>query len=449
MRKMKIATMATSLALAGGAVAVAVPAAASAAPVSAADASAVDSPAAAASAGQTQGSQPAQAHLTLPKPTGPYQVGTASLHLIDRSRANPWAASPSYRELMVSVWYPARDTSRYPRAPQMLPGAAAHFGSADGAAAQLYNVPPGTVDWAGTLTSGHTGAPAARAGAFPVVLYSPGAGEDRTWGTTGVQDLASRGYAVVTIDAPYDSSEVEFPGGRVVDSVLNAELQQAQKNGTLAALARKIVDVRVADTRFVLDDLTALSQGGHPSGASLPAGLARRLDLGRVGMFGVSAGGFTAAQAMAGDSRIKAGIDLDGATDSPIIPGSDHLLPVFSTGLRQPFMFMGDPQTSWRTVASWKSFWNRTPGWKLDLTLRGASGENAYKDAVPLLPQVAAQTGLPASVVTKDLGTIQTGAAVRAEQAYISAFFGRWLRGQSGHLLDGPSPRYPQIQFIR
>jgi predicted dienelactone hydrolase len=447
MRKTKISMMAMSLALAGGVVAAAAgPVAALAAIAPAHKTSAQKTSAQKTSARQAQLSR---AHLTLPRPTGPYQVGTTSLHLIDRSRANLWATSPSYRELMVSVWYPARDTSRYPRAPQMLPGAAAHFGSADGAAAQLYNVPPGTVDWAATLTSGHTGAPAARAGAFPVVLYSPGAGEDRTWGTTGVQDLASRGYVVVTIDAPYDSSEVEFPGGRVVGSVLNAELQQAQKNGTLAALARKIVNVRVADTRFVLDDLTALSRGGHPSGASLPAGLARRLDLGRVGMFGVSAGGFTAAQAMAEDPRIKAGVDLDGATDSPIIPGSDHLLPVFSTGLRQPFMFMGDPQTSWRTVASWKSFWARTPGWKLDLTLRGASGENAYKDAVPLLPQVAAQTGLPASVVTEDLGTIQPGAAVRAEQAYISAFFGRWLRGQSGHLLDGPSPRYPQIQFIR
>jgi pimeloyl-ACP methyl ester carboxylesterase len=183
--------------------------------------------------------------------------------------------------------------------------------------------------------------------------------------------------------------------------------------------------------------------------ANGPAGLARRLDLGRIGMFGVSAGGFTAAQAMAEDPRIKAGVDLDGATDSPIIPGSSHLLPVFTTGLRQPFMFMGDPQTSWRTVASWRSFWTRTPGWHLDLTLRGASGENAYQDALPLLPQVAAQTGLPVSVVTKDLGTVQPGPAVSAEEAYVSAFFGHWLRGQDGHLLTGPSPRYPQIAFIR
>ena len=42
--------------------------------------------------------------------------------LIDHSRANPWTATPPYRELMVSLWYPARDVDRFPRAPPRLPG---------------------------------------------------------------------------------------------------------------------------------------------------------------------------------------------------------------------------------------------------------------------------------------------------------------------------------------
>lgn len=116
---------------------------------------------------------------------------------------------------MVSVWYPASQSGRYPLAPQMLPGAAAHYGSPDGYGYQGYGVPPGKIDWSATMTSGHVDAPVARAGhgqRFPVVLYSPPAGEPRTWETTLVQDLASRGYIVVTMDPTYEASEVEFPG---------------------------------------------------------------------------------------------------------------------------------------------------------------------------------------------------------------------------------------------
>jgi platelet-activating factor acetylhydrolase isoform II len=394
------------------------------------------------------------ARLSLPRPTGRYPVGTIQLHLTDRSRANPWAASPARRELMASVWYPARDAARYPPAPHMLPAAAAHFGSAAGPAATLYRIPPGTAGWAATLTSGHQDAPAARnGGPFPVVLYSPGAGEPRTWGTTLVQDLASRGYVVVTIDATYEASEVEFPGGQVVTSVLQAELARAQKNHTIGALLQKVLDVRVADTRFVAGQVAALAAGHHPGhdpGAGhLPTGLAAAIDPHRIGMFGVSAGGFTAAQAMAEDPRIKAGIDLDGATDTPLVTGSQHLAPVFDHGLRQPFLLMGDPATTHRTVASWRSFWNRTPGWHLDLTLRGASGEHSYKDAEPLIGELARQGRLPAKVVRADLGTVNPARAVTAEEACIAAFFGRFLRGQASPLLDGPSPRYPEIQFVR
>ncbi len=399
-----------------------------------------------ASAGQ------AQAHVVLPAPSGRYPVGTVSLELTDHSRANPWTASPRYRELMISIWYPAADTRGYPRAPQMLPGAAAHFGSATGAAKLLYNIPAGSVDWAATLTGGHELAPVARHRApFPVVLYSPGAGDPRTWETTLVQDLASRGYAVVTIDHTYDASEVEFPDGKVIDSQLEKWIVQAEQTHTALALVKKVVAVRVADVRYAVGALTALDAGREPDAAHqpLPRGLTGSLDLRRIGMFGVSAGGFTAAQAMYEDRRIIAGIDVDGSIESPLVSNPWTVVPVFRHGLRRPFMFMGDPQTSHYTIPTWKSFWTHAPGWHLDLTLKNASGENSYKDAVPLIPQIASQLRLPRSFVTKDIGTIDPARAVTAEDAYVSAFFDRWLRGKDNHLLDRPSPRYPQITFVR
>ncbi|MCP2329402.1 putative dienelactone hydrolase [Hamadaea flava] len=394
------------------------------------------------------------ARLTLPAATGPYPVGTVDMHLIDRSRANPWTATPSYRELMVSVWYPARDAGRFPLAPHMLSGAAAHFGSAAGNGlfgSSLYGIPPDSVDFAATRTSGHEGAPVAlHARPLPVVLYSPGAGDPRTWETTIVQDLASRGYVVVTIDHTYDSSEVEFPHGRVVGSLWEQWFHEVQQSNDFLTLATKVFDVRIADIRFVLDQLTALACGTNPDaeGRRLPAGLAGAMDLHRIGMFGVSAGGLVALQAMDEDRRIKAAVDLGGNIESPLIPDPNQLWPVAQHGLDQPFMFMGDPSTDHNQTPSWKMLWDNSSGWHVDVNVNGAKGEDSYKDTVSLIPQIARQLGLPDSFVTRIIGNIDQTRAVTTEETLIAAFFDRWLRGRDGSVLDGPSPRLPDITFI-
>lgn len=49
--------------------------------------------------------------------------------------------------------------------------------------------------------------------AFPVILFSPGAGTPRFYYGALAQSLASSGYAVVTTDHRYDADVVEFPDG--------------------------------------------------------------------------------------------------------------------------------------------------------------------------------------------------------------------------------------------
>ncbi|MEU1885456.1 hypothetical protein [Micromonospora sp. WMMD987] len=391
------------------------------------------------------------ARLRLPTPTGPHPVGTVDLHLVDRSRTDPWTATPAPRELMVSVWYPATGVDRFPRAPHMLPGAAAHFGGTAGVGASLYRIPAGAVDFAATRTSGHRGAPLARSGRpYPVVLYSPGAGDPRTWGTTLVQDLASRGYVVVTIDHTHEVSEVEFPDGRVVSTLLPQLFEQAQQPDDFQRLGARVFDTRLADTRFVLDQLAALDRGANPdaAGRPLPRGMAGALDLSRTGMFGVSAGGMTALQAMSDDPRIRAAIDMGGSIESPIMPDALALWPVTRTGLDRPFMLMGDVGTDHHRTPSWRMLWDNSTGWRVDLRLDGAKGENAYKDAVPLIPQIARQLDLPDSFVTDALGAIAPARAVRSQETLVTAFFDRWLRGRAGHVLDGPSPRLRDVVFV-
>ncbi|WP_431683606.1 alpha/beta hydrolase family protein [Kitasatospora sp. KL5] len=369
---------------------------------------------------------------SLPAPTGGHRVGEVALHLVDHSRTDPWQPDHGSRELMATVYYPADRAAGHPAAPYMLPKAAAHFDAVTANTFLGLDVPTGQADWAAVRTHAVAGASvAARAGRLPVVVYSPGLGEPRTWGTTLVADLASRGYAVVTVDHTYEAPEVQFPDGSLATMVAP---------GDPAAFIRKALDVRVADTRFVLDRLEALNAGRNPDadGRTLPAGLAGALDLSRVGMAGHSMGGTAAALAMDADPRITAGIDMDGnLTDFDGKP-----LPVAEHGLARPFLLLGkDGDTD--TGPGWQAFRAHTPGWARELKLRG-SEHASFTDAEALLPQL----GLPPATLVKDIGTIEPATAIRTTEAYVAAYFDRWLRGRCSDLLDGPSARYPEMEFV-
>jgi dienelactone hydrolase len=373
--------------------------------------------------------------LTLPAPRGRYATGESSFRLVDGKRADPWVAGRSYRELMISVFYPAVHTGGRPFTKQFPPAVAAATGAAVEESDML---PAGLVDWAATRT--HSVADAAMApGRFPVVLYSPGAGDPRGWNVSLVEDLASRGYVVVTVDHTGEAPAVQFPDGHVVgNGPMTAAWDQAFRNGTTLAFFTKLMDTRIADTELVLDRLTRL-----------PRRLSDGMDLNRIGMFGHSAGGFTAANMMYGDRRIKAGVNLDGTLEYTAKPDGTNLSEVALHGLDRPFLLMGnssaDDGSDVLREPSWASFWRHQRGWKADVTLDD-SVHASFTDAKALLPQLAGR--VPAATLDAAVGTVDAHRAVAANRALVASFFDRFLKGRDDHLLDGgPSP-YP-ITFVR
>ena len=68
----------------------------------------------------------------------------------------------------------------------------------------------------------------------------------------------------------------------------------------------RLIDIRAADSSFVLDQLAALRRTAPGSP------LVGHLDLRHVGIVGHSMGGATAIQTMASDPRFKVGVNLDG-----------------------------------------------------------------------------------------------------------------------------------------
>ena len=361
----------------------------------------------------------APVQLTIPAPTGPDQIGTVSLHLVQAGLPDSFVPGRT-RELMISLTYPARQAGRYPVAPYMEAGAWQ-------ALEQDLNIPAGSV--LVPQTAAHAGAPVDRQpGGLPVILYSPPSGGDRSFNTALVQDLASRGYLVATVDHTYTDDEVEFPGGRVARRVL-------PENPTGQQIAAEVVE-RDKDMRFVLDELTAIDRGANPDAEhrALPDGLRAAMNLDEVGMLGMSLGGATAAATMLDDSRIKAGIDLDGTLYGPVV----------TSGLSLPFLLASAADHSRDNDPSWASFWNASTGWKRDFQLLG-SLHGTYFDGEVLFPQLAGVLGLTPDHLAGLVGTINPARAITVESAYVDAFFGRHLRHHREHLLDGPSPRFPEM----
>lgn len=392
-----------------------------------------------ASAATTTGTR--KLRLRLPEPTGRYAVGATRLEWVDPDRSDPWHDTDARRALMVSVFYPARGrlSGRYAESPYLLPGEAATF---DDTAANLLflGLPPDAIDWGAVRTHVRADAPVA-AGRYPVVLYSPGLGEPRTFATGMVAELASRGYVVVTIDHTYESPAVEFPDGTVARMLPPAPDPRTWVHTIMA--------IRVADVRFVLDQLAALARPDARRAAvtgRIPHGLAGALDLDRVGMFGKSAGGLAALLSMAADRRVRAGINFDGNLGlNPMDPAGD-LPPAVTDGVGRPFLLLASDTTENDTTPSWEAFMGNGRGWKRWLTLLG-SRHHSYSDAESLVSQAAGPLRLPAETVVADIGTIPPHRAVLVENAYVAAFFDHWLKGRPTELFDRPSPRYPEMSF--
>jgi predicted dienelactone hydrolase len=275
-------------------------------------------------------------------------------------------------------------------------------------------------------------------GRFPVVLYSPGAGDPRDWNVSLAENLASHGYVVITIDHTGDGPAVQFPDGHVVDNgPLLTAFAQAYQTGTTLAFFTKLMTARMADTTLVLNRLT-----------TLPRRLTNGMDTNRIGMFGHSAGGFTTANMMYTDPRIRAGINMDGTLEYNVQPNGTNLSEVAQHGLNRPFLLMGNSSTNGSDIhrePSWAAFWQHQQGWKADITLND-SAHASFTDAEALLPQLAGQ--VPPETLAATIGTVNPHRAVTATRAVVTSFFNRFLKNHNNHLLDGTPSQHP-ITFVQ
>jgi predicted dienelactone hydrolase len=312
---------------------------------------------------------------------------------------------------MVTLWYPARK-SEARSAPYLDAGVARVVDKELAVATGTFESIRSHADNEATAA-----APAGRG--YPVVIYSPGFGSWRNASSALTEELVSRGFVVVAIDHPYDGVAVEFPNGKIVKSrpLVAPGDASVLTYGAWYAMVKQLLAVRIADVRFVVDELAAIDAGRNPDAErrALPGQLAGALDLHRIGMFGHSLGGATTAQVMQVDARIRAGLSLDG----PIPSESGTVC------TQQPLMLIRsvDPAIERLTIASWKSAAPTLCGWHHAVMLPD-SGHNDFTDLTIFARQLALT---PERRALWSLGTIDAGEALDAERTYVVTFFERWL----------------------
>jgi len=370
--------------------------------------------------------------VELPVPSGPFAVGRLTTAWVDENRIDPFAPSAGQkRELVVWIWYPAAAGQSGATMDDYLP--APLRAEVDRHTPALFRFL--TRDRSKVHAHSSRNADVSpRERSYPVAIMRAGASSGVWNYSTLAEDLASHGYVVVGFDAPYRTQAVVFPDGRVMSRLPenNAERCEEQPLAQQSGCVNKLLNGWTSDIGFALDRLERM----NASDAS--AKFTGRLDMTRVGVFGHSFGGATAAQFCHDDSRCKAGIDVDGQPFGSVV----------QEGMHQPFMFIlsaqihsSDPETR-QILANIQSIYDRLPPeGRLRIEIRGANHFLFSDDGALLKSHVVMRTLRAFGVLGID------GRRQLAVTTYcVHSFFDRYLKGER---LTIPSPLYPEIQGVQ
>lgn len=275
----------------------------------------------------------------LPEPSGFYSVGTKDI-LFETDRDEAITSDPTdERRFMIKAWYPISEAE----------GKMDMYIDEGGRSgfAQKYGLPPSALNYLDKIDT-HVYKDAPVSGEkFPVLLFSHGYHSKANGYYNMLSEIVSHGYIVFAVNHTYESTGSTFPDGtevyfdneyarkieantwETINPVVEAfqedlnfeERHPIVQEALISYFAKDIVGRWARDIIDVVDKLEEWNQTDHFKG---------RLDITNVGVFGHSRGGGAAGESLLLDTRIKAGVNLDGIQWGQIV----------NTQFQQPFLLL-------------------------------------------------------------------------------------------------------------
>ena len=262
---------------------------------------------------------------TLPSPSGKYFVGVTYLSFVDNNRKELFDnKQESKREITVKAWYPSDTESNHE--PYFLK-AEADFALKYLQFPQIYK---------DLITNSSRDVPlSSRENKYPILIFSHGFGEHYSQNSILMEELASHGYIVFSISHHYECKFSSYPDGRLIYIDMNSlrlqKIMQEMSNPKAMELYQKMFSASndeermqvfvetskiiptgliespknwAEDISFFMDQLEGINKEDKT--------FKDKLNLDRIGVFGMSMGGIASSEISLSDKRIKACVNIDG-----------------------------------------------------------------------------------------------------------------------------------------
>ena len=381
--------------------------------------------------------------FNLPIPSGTLDIGIKYDYFIDKDRLEPLTPdSTDFQQIAVQIWYPAEISSNDEPAKYW-----ENASKKSKIISKFWGGLPTFLFNHFSLIKTHSYLDASlskKEQTFPVLIFNHGSLGLPSLNTVLMEELASNGFIIFSIGHPDYIPFFIKPDGKIKAFDPNGEalqlkmrenndsevrniayqLMQSKDLNEQELLLRKFLEKNphnqrslfrwVQEISFTMNELERLNNGeGFFSG---------RLDLNRIGVFGVSFGGAASTQVCVHEKRCKAAISID-------CPQFGDFL---DKNVSQPIMFISSDQYKGKN----------------DIFLQ-------LKDNPLYLLMIKNTTHQNFSDISiwgklfrkQMLGKIEGERCLQIQNRYILAFFEKYLKSIDCELLKGFAPEYPEVDI--